>query len=517
MRRTLLLAAIVLAYVLASTLILWDLTPVDDAFITYRYSHHLAAGEGLTFNPGERVEGYSSLSWALVLAAGDALGLLLPALSKLLGIGLGAATLLLVAGRGSPFRLLAAGLLAAWLPAVYHFENGLETALAAFLVTALVAVPGDSRGGRRAHHAAAALLVLTRPEGLLAVLLWGVSLWLTDRRRQEWAVSATAAVAFAGQLAFRQIYYGEWIANSARAKLLPLGAALPHGLVDLGRFAFQGSAYGLLAALIVAGLLVSRREAGDEARSLRFEALFLALLGGALAASGGDSFPLWRFYIPLAPVFFLAAARGLDRLLAAWQPRRVSLALPGLALLAALWAPAPGFLRQIAVEASWRELWTDIGRSLGRSVPPGTSIALCPVGALPYASDLPVVDMLGLTDAHIARVAPDGRYFYPGHQRHDGAYVLSRRPDLILLANGPVVDAPGPFPWDRIRPYERDLVADPAFRSGYRLAHLPIGPRAYVQIFVRAGFLAEQAIRSRAAAGSGRGTSPRSRAPETGR
>jgi hypothetical protein len=515
MRRTLLSAAIVLAYVLASALILWDLTPVDDAFITYRYSHHLAAGEGLTFNPGERVEGYSSLSWALVLAAGDALGLPLPALSKLLGIGLGAGTLLLIAGKGSPFRLLAAGLLAVWLPAVYHFENGLETALAAFLVTALATIPGDSRAGRVAHHAAATLLVLTRPEGLLAVLLWSVSLWLTDRRRHEWAVAATAAMAFAGQLAFRQIYYGEWIANSARAKLLPLGAALPHGLADLGRFAFQGSAYGLLAILIVAGLLAGRRDT-----ALRFEALFLALLGGALAASGGDSFPLWRFYIPLAPVFFLAAARGLDlllALLAALQPRRVSLALPGVALLAALWAPAPGFLRQVAVEASWRELWTEIGRSLLHAVPPGTSIALCPVGALPYASDLPVVDMLGLTDAHIARVAPDGRYFYPGHQRHDGAYVLSRKPDLILLANGPVVDAPGPFPWDRIRPYERDLVADPAFRSGYRLAHLPIGPRAYVQIFVRAGFLERRAIRPRVAAGSGRGTTPRFRAPETGR
>jgi arabinofuranosyltransferase len=494
--------AIVTVFLLASVLV-WDFTPVDDAFITYRYSRNLAAGEGLVFNPGERVEGYSSLSWALLLAAGDALGLPLPELSKLLGIALGAGTLLLVAGRGSPVRLLAAGLLAVWLPAVYHFQNGLETALAAFLVTALVTLPAG-----RAPLLAAALLVLTRPEGLLAVLLWGFCSWMTDRDRRprhELTLAAVAGLAFAGQLAFRQLYYGEWIANSARAKLLPLGDALPRGLADLGRFAFEGTAYGLLAALVLAGLLASRKDTGDEARALRSEAAFLVLFGVALAASGGDSFPLWRFYIPLAPILFLAAARGLDRL----RPPRISLALPAVALLAALWVPGPGFVRRIAVEASWRELWTTLGQNLARAVPPGTSIALCPVGALPYASGLKVIDMLGLTDPHIARVAPDRRYVYAGHQRHDGGYVLSRKPDLILLANGPVVEAPAPFPWERVRPYERDLVADPRFRAGYRLVHLPLGPGAWLQIFA--------ATPPGRAGDSGRGPSPRSPAPGTGR
>ena len=33
---------------------------VDDAYISFRYSHNLAAGEGLVFNPGEYVEGSSS-------------------------------------------------------------------------------------------------------------------------------------------------------------------------------------------------------------------------------------------------------------------------------------------------------------------------------------------------------------------------------------------------------------------------------------------------------------------------
>ncbi|HEX9668193.1 MAG TPA: hypothetical protein VGC93_01805, partial [Thermoanaerobaculia bacterium] len=76
--------------------LVWRQTPIDDAYISFRYARNLAAGEGLVFNPGERVEGYSGLSWVLVLAAGDALGAPPPALAKGLGALLGAGTVLLV-------------------------------------------------------------------------------------------------------------------------------------------------------------------------------------------------------------------------------------------------------------------------------------------------------------------------------------------------------------------------------------------------------------------------------------
>ena len=481
-------AAILALYFLASYLLVWDLGPVDDAFITFRYAHHLAAGEGLAFNPGERVEGYSSLSWTLLLALGDALGLDLPDLSRALGLALGAGTLLLLllASLARPrARLLSAGLLAVWLPGVYHFLNGLETALTAFLVTALVAVRK-----RLIHHMAGALLVLTRPEGLLAVLLWALASWLADRRsrpRHEMGVALTAAAVFLGQTAFRWLYHGDWMANSARAKLLPLAMALPRGLADLGRFAFEGAGYGTLALLALAGFLLGR-----TFRELRAACWFLALFGAALASSGGDSFPLWRFYVPLAPVLFLCAAQGLDLLLSGRKTaalRRASLAFAALALVVALLIPYGRFLQGMQREAVWRDQWIATGKGLSEVMPPGTSIALCPVGALPFHSGLPVVDMLGLNDRHIARVRPDRRYYYPGHHRHDAGYVLSRQPDLVMLANGPVVREPTDFPWRAVREYERDLAHHPRFRAEYRLIHVPLEPPYFVQLFARRDFL----------------------------
>ena len=41
----------------------------DDAFISFEYARNLAEGNGLVFNDGERVEGFSNLLWTLLLAA----------------------------------------------------------------------------------------------------------------------------------------------------------------------------------------------------------------------------------------------------------------------------------------------------------------------------------------------------------------------------------------------------------------------------------------------------------------
>ena len=43
---------------------------LDDSFIGYRYATNLEAGEGLVFNPGEHVEGYTSFLWVVLAWVG---------------------------------------------------------------------------------------------------------------------------------------------------------------------------------------------------------------------------------------------------------------------------------------------------------------------------------------------------------------------------------------------------------------------------------------------------------------
>ena len=51
----------------------WSWTE-DDAFISFRYARNLVDGQGLVFNPGEKVEGYSNFGWVLAFCGGAAPG-----------------------------------------------------------------------------------------------------------------------------------------------------------------------------------------------------------------------------------------------------------------------------------------------------------------------------------------------------------------------------------------------------------------------------------------------------------
>ena len=47
----------------------------DDAFISFRYAQHLSEGQGLVWNRGERVEGYTNFLWVLLMAAAIGAGI----------------------------------------------------------------------------------------------------------------------------------------------------------------------------------------------------------------------------------------------------------------------------------------------------------------------------------------------------------------------------------------------------------------------------------------------------------
>ena len=68
------LAALFAIVVLVAHAALYLGAMLDDAYIAFRYARQLAAGQGLVFNPGERVEGFTSFSWVLLSAACFRLG-----------------------------------------------------------------------------------------------------------------------------------------------------------------------------------------------------------------------------------------------------------------------------------------------------------------------------------------------------------------------------------------------------------------------------------------------------------
>lgn len=113
-----------------------------------------------------------------------------------------------------------------------------------------------------------------------------------------------------------------------------------------------------------------------------------------------------------------------------------------------------------------------IGRAVGRYVaanwPAGSLVSCATAGSTPYYSpELQYIDALGLNDKVIARrkvtTFHTERQHWPGHMKGDGAYVLSRKPDYIIL--GPAEGTSADRPWF-LTDYELGL--NPQFAAEYK-------------------------------------------------
>jgi hypothetical protein len=84
-----------------------------------------------------------------------------------------------------------------------------------------------------------------------------------------------------------------------------------------------------------------------------------------------------------------------------------------------------------------------------------------PAGSVPFYTNFPAIDPLGLNDYHIARHKTRAfGYGQLGHELADGSYVLDQRPDLIILCNYWAMSC-----WES----DREILQDARFPHFYQL------------------------------------------------
>ena len=144
--------------------------------------------------------------------------------------------------------------------------------------------------------------------------------------------------------------------------------------------------------------------------------------------------PAHRFYTPITPLLVAASA--------------YSLFLPGVSYLRSLllvliivcfnlWQlKNDPYLYERIVADVVAERGKESGLWLRENVPPDSLLATNTAGSVAYYSRLKTIDMLGLNDEHIAHreVKTLGKGF-AGHEKGDGKYVLSRKPDYIMFGS----------------------------------------------------------------------------------
>ena len=463
----------------------------EDAYISFRTVEQLFAGNGLRWNPHERVQSFTHPLWLALLS-----GLRLFSKDAYLNAAVAsyacclAALLLLWRGLASPVRWAALLILLLSSKSFMDYtSSGLENPLAYALLTLFLAfsfrlLESGAPGGRDLLGlAASAGLLLTCRHDLLTLIAvpFGFALWRS--RALGWGRLAGLAAAglapFVLWTGFSLFYYGFPFPNSAYAKLdtgMPAAALCQQGLGYLqSLLRFDPLALVLIAGALALGVRRSRPWAPALALGLALNLLYVVRVGGDFMAG--------RFLSSAVLVSAVAIARGVGgerRLLAGASAAGVLMLLSPLAPLRSgssyrngevdafhisdergIFHKGSSLYRWLATDAGETfpvHRWSQAGRNFARS--PERVMSRGNIGYFGYwaGTDKIIVDPLAIADPLLARLPMQEGWWRIGHFRRaiPRGYLESLRSgrnqledpglrefyqQLRLVTSGPLLDA----------------------------------------------------------------------------
>lgn len=464
---------------------------IDDSHITFRYVSQWVAGNGLVYNIGERVEGFSNFLWVVLLAPWKAAGADLLFAARAMGAAFTLATIGLVAAYSRRWRMPGASalMLGSLTPVAVWTVAGLETPLVMFLITAAVLsfAREEERGEGALSGVLFALLGLARPETVayagVALLARAWQLW-RQRRAPEQRDLIRLGLFLAVLVpyhAWRLSYYGYPLPNTVYAKSTGFH---PRGFVEGFYYLFEGvsnlGGMGLLALTAVPAIL---RPADARARQITgLSLVLLAVFAGVTVLGAGDWMPKSRFFVHVAPLAALVAHAGLASL-AGWGSGRawrlgVGLALATIVAFAAAQTVDARFVQGLGAPTAPENPETSAMNYLRLRVRAGDVVAVVDAGGIAYnlPLDVRVLDMVGLTNAHIARVParfPRGIFGRgDGFGKWDVEYVLSQQPRFVEVH---VLGRTPDGRWLTDSTAQDELLNDARFQTQYRQVEGVVG------------------------------------------
>ena len=431
----------------------------DDAMVSLRYAWNLAHGDGLVWNPGERVEGITSFLPTLYMSLGAffldksaaALFMQITGVALVLVVALAARRLGRSLDVTRPFGLITAAAVLAYYPLSYWSLMGMETGFLTALAMAALLVAmrlGSDPRGSKLLGLLLGLMFATRPDAAVpaAMVLAFRAAWIVRcHRRLEalkpWLMEVAVFAGIVGGLTlFRWVYYGSPVPNTYQLKMAdwPLRYRLRNGWKFVVPF-LETSRYLLLFALCS---VVFHRD--------RRRLLLLCFAGTVIACQiwvGGDAWSYWRMLVPGVVALIILAVDGgshVVRWVVRPERRWVVLGSSVACSVGALWTADEPFMNELLMKAPaymvrFNQSTVEAGLQLSHYADPQGSVAVAAAGTVPYYSGLRGVDVLGKSDRHIARLPGhgyiDGVTVTPGHNKFDLHYSIEKlRPDAIYDA-----------------------------------------------------------------------------------
>jgi hypothetical protein len=444
---------------------------MDDVHVSMRYADNLLRGNGLVWNAGEYVEGFTNLGWTLFLGLNPLLGLpaskaaILPIFANVILLLTGIVMMVNVSNRlfgGSGFVVLViSSMVVLGRSVAFSASWGFESVVQAFgvllLGLPLVCAPFSGRLQEYSKRQqwcmaiVAALLIIVRIDSIVVISGLAVSAIIMSRRKRLVELRKLAVWQLGGASAslvlvvvLQRGYYGEWLPNTFFLKTDPSLENMWFGLDQFVHHYNHDGGWTIWAAVL--GVVLFNRQRLIDLLILLFPWLFLAVYSGY---TSGDYFALdfANRFLTVGDLYFCAIACVLlSEILVNEGGRRVSVhssALAAIKLAFILAVMLIAFDRSVDLPRIWlspeqrniyeRYIRTAIFLNRDPKIPDGSHIALFPAGLIPHFVDrLNFVDMLGKCDAHVARL--ESRPGLPiGHNKYSFDHSIDvRRPDIIL-------------------------------------------------------------------------------------
>ncbi|MCP4705687.1 MAG: hypothetical protein GY865_13890 [candidate division Zixibacteria bacterium] len=406
----------------------------DDAFITFRYAANFLNGDGLVFNIGERVEGYTNFLWLIFVIVGKQAGFEFVIFSKILGVfcGIGVIYFTFLIGqiifdKKSYLPGLCSFILGTVLSFGYWSVAGLETAAFSMMVTGAIYYYL-----RRSYLIIPFLVLATllRPEG---GLVFGIIILHNIISTKSFTKYALAIISAFGLLLmpyaiFKLFYFHALLPNPFYAKTGFNLSQLYNGLEYTGTFFWHYLGGGLF---LLPFLLTYKKWSS----SIKTIALFLVIYIFYITLIGGDVLKVHRFFVALFPGVILVCVYGFNKLCC----HKVVFWVVLLLLV--------GWQNYFPTEFihTYHRAELALNNKMNKTIDQmlaidnsNFSIAVSTIGIVGYRlMGHTVIDLLGLTDSTIARHPEQpisGLTTTWKEESYNSEYVLSRQPDYILFS-----------------------------------------------------------------------------------
>jgi arabinofuranosyltransferase len=412
----------------------------DDAYISYRYAQNLVEGHGLVYNPGERVEGYSNLLYTLMIALIFAFagGQSIYIFSVILNLLLTVIAFLIFCRYiqkhfGETAGMIAAILFALCLPIWAAVASGMENTLVLLIQIVIFTtleryMIGETRKDLILLSGFCVISLMARADGFIFPALVILYLLLKGKKRAAIKIGLTLFIIAVGYSIWRYSYYGDLLPNTFYAKV---SGSLSERLIFAARMLMRMSfRSGFLGWISIPLILIIKWIFGFRWQKMRFSIGSETILAVGILLYwlyiGGDIYDE-RFLLILVPLGISSLIKNIKPVMFGHKAIIVIIALMALFQLIPFAAD-----RRFRYSFRKYDSLVTLGKFMRENYS-GKILATMAAGKVPYFSGLKTIDMLGLTDYHIAHQQAAAA-FLPGHNKYDNNYILSRKPDLIFSA-----------------------------------------------------------------------------------